>query len=240
MTVKRLFRSWDKKRLNKLLSSERGSFTLEASAVFPTLAVLIISFVIFGMYMYQKAVVYYSAASAAERTAFSWGNSHRDLATGMLLEPKYDGLYWRLGQDHMLSGLFRMDSDEGEAVIAFPYDYSRAENNGELAELVESKLATTARRLEAGAVYYEGTLSYNNELLQRAAVVKLKQPLANISISWKHEQIPAAMAQAMIVEPTEFIRSVDLIRYYAARLTGSQGEKEAEAGKVLASYQDAQ
>ncbi|MCA0757412.1 pilus assembly protein [Paenibacillus sp. N4] len=226
-----------KHRLPQFLRQEQGSFTLESAIVFPLLLVFVLIFIVFGMYMYQKVTLYYVASSTAERTAFSWDNSHRDPRSGMLTEPRYDGLYWRLGEDGIASGLFGLGSGDKARSLTLPQSgYSR---EGE-EDLPLGKMLGAAELLERTGQSYEGQIQYANNLVKRAVEVKLKQPLsagAGGQGYWSKE--PKTVTASGIVDPVEFIRSVDLVRYFSSRFAGSGGAGQAQAGKIISPYQGA-
>lgn len=227
------------KRLLHWLKKEQGSFTLESTLVFPMLMALILLFIIFGMYMYQKVVLYYAASATAERAAFSWDNSYRDPRNGMLTEPKYDGLYWRIGEDEMLTGLFGMKGDAADAAVALPLEMSDGESRP---ELNERKMEQSVRWMEQAGLMYEGNISYSRGVLKRTIEVKLKQPLSVQPFEQGFlKREPKTVSSASIVNPMEFIRSVDLARYYSTKFAnnGGAGQSKSQAGKVLAPYKGA-
>ncbi|MCF2940764.1 pilus assembly protein [Paenibacillus alkaliterrae] len=225
-------------RLLQWHRKEQGSFTLESTLVFPLLLTLILLFLVFGMYMYQKVQLYYAASSTAERAAFGWDNSHRDPRSGMLTETKYDGLYWRIGEDEMLGSLFGLGAGSTDTVITLPQELSS--DGGEI-DLSQSKMLRSVQWLERAGLGYKGEISYSNRILKRKIEVKLKQPLAVDALeqSWLKRE-PKTVSAASVVDPVEFIRSVDLMRYYSSKFAdrgGGAGPAKAQAGKVLATYQ---
>lgn len=228
-----------KARLLQWLKREQGSFTLESTIVFPMLFGLILLFILFGMYMYEKVVLYYAASATAERVAFSWDNSHREARSGMLTEPSFDGLYWRLGQDGMINSLFGLREGNKDSTVLLP-----------LSDAVDgSKNALPVRKMENSALWmsqagmtHDGQISYSGGVLKRTLTVKLKAPLSarNSEKSWLRRE-PKTVTTSVVVDPTEFIRSVDLVRYYYAKFanrTGGAGQAKTQAGQVLASYKD--
>lgn len=235
-------------KVKELLLRESGSFTIEASVVLPLLAMLLLIFMLLGIYMFQKNVVYYIASTTSERAAFSWNNSYRDPASGILAEPQYDALYWRIGQDNMLTSLFGLNEDAADISLPIPLtrqQQAAAGSGGSSGgggstgreSLPERKLSATGERV-LGSAEYEGELKYSRSLLIRKITTKLKQPLtiAPKFGNWEMKE-PAAMSAASIVDPVEFIRSVDLVRYYTGKFKGDNGSGKANAGKVLESYE---
>ncbi|WP_051251262.1 TadE/TadG family type IV pilus assembly protein [Paenibacillus harenae] len=234
--------SWNKVRVKllRLVKKEQGSFTLESTLVFPILITLILLFIIFGMYMYQKVVLYYAASSTAERAAFGWDNSNRDPQSGMLKTATHDSLYWRIGEDGMLSSLFGLGEDSGDTVVALPVE---PRGEGEKTALARRKMEHAVQWLEQAGVSYKGQIGYANNVLKRTIEVKLKRPLSaeTMEQSWLKRE-PKTVSSATIVDPVEFIRSVDLVRYYAAKFAnrgGGAGQAKVQAGEALAPYKGA-
>ncbi len=222
--------------LNRLLAQEQGSFSLESALVFPLLLAMILLYMLFGMYMYQKVVLYFSASSLAERTAFAWDNSSRDPRTGMLGAASYDGLYWRMGENGMLDSVFGLQEEEMTATVFLPAAAGQQENSGQ--ELAEYKLLKASERMLSGVAGLSGQAGYQNKLMIRSVEVKLKRPLSS---NWGGKsREPKTAARAAVVEPVEFIRSVDLARYYVSRFSSggaaASNKSKAQAGEVLAPY----
>lgn len=85
----------------KLKKDEQGSFTIEASLIFPIILILIILFILFSLVIYEKVTLQYQANKIVSQLAHSWGSSTMDVQTGEMDESDYvtnngDGLYWRL------------------------------------------------------------------------------------------------------------------------------------------------
>lgn len=118
---------------------EQGSFTLEASLVFPIILIVTMALIFFGVYIYMNVYCYGMAQLATERAAFTWNNSHRDPVTGTMdmnlinqTGIYNDGLYWRTLRDGVfgLSGSFT-DQKINKAITTVHYNatsYGRYEN----------------------------------------------------------------------------------------------------------------
>ncbi|MCU6710910.1 pilus assembly protein [Paenibacillus sp. J5C_2022] len=219
------------------LAGDRGSYTLESAIVFPLLFAVVLLFLVLGLYLHQKVVVLYAAAITSERAAFAWDNSHRDPASGILLQPNYDGLYRRLGGDGALASMFGLAGEDGRTAVQWPVKPgSSDENDG----LTAQKLLRAARWMDGAELAYKGEISYGVSGLTGAVVSRLVQPVAS-KLPWEHGAMsegPAAVYSGSVVDPVEFTRSVELVRYYTAKFgnrTGA-GRAKADAREVLASY----
>lgn len=221
------------KRLQRLIRSEQGSFTLESALVMPILLLMVLIFLLFGLYTYQKVVLYYSAGVTAERAAFSWDNSSKDPRSGIAPSGSYDELYWRVGSDKMLESVLGLPAGSGsETAVTVPQD----DNAAESADLASFKLIGASRWLSDVRPAFQGEAEYENSLVQRSIQVKLQQPITLRALELMlGKQEPKEVAAAGIVDPVEFIRSVDLARYYGAKLSNGIFSKK-DAGAVLADY----
>ncbi|GGD76693.1 TadE/TadG family type IV pilus assembly protein [Paenibacillus nasutitermitis] len=229
-------------RIRRWLRNEEGSFTLEASMVFPAIFFALLTLILLSMYMYQKVVLYDAASISAERAAFRWDNSYRDPLSGMGQTGNYDGLYWRISDNGALKSLFGFDGSPasgGYTVQIGDIDESAGETSGgdriddSPSSLPALKLSRTAKRIPRP---FEGEMSYSYGLLQKGIGVKLRQPLSirPLELMLGHSE-PRAASSAEIVDPVELIRNVDLVRYYTAKFEREPGgeSKRKQAAAVL-------
>ncbi|RED54757.1 TadE family protein [Cohnella lupini] len=198
-----------------------GSVSLEASMVFPWVLMITFLLVVFALFISQRALLYYSSTVMAERTAFSWSNSTKDSRSGAYPQGQYDGLYWRLTDDALVRGLFGLVTDQ-EAATSVRIDSEMVEGQGRNAE---NKLQRIG--YETASVHRMGTgeIDYRNAGINRQIEVRVTGNWIAEPLSWiRGDGETETEVTALIVEPAEFIRSFDLVRYYASRI------KEAGAG----------
>lgn len=212
----------------RLIRDSRGVFTLEASLVFPMLFYTVLILLFFCLYLYQSTLLGQAAAIAAERSAYTWDNSQRDDVTGAYVENKYDSLYWRLKDDGMLQIIFGWSGQNGSEQISLP------SNEAFSGSLPQQKLARTGGKLPSSM---QGAMRYDNQLLLRKVTVVLERivPLRPLE-RWMGEAKQSARSDAYVVEPVEWIRTVNLARYYGAKFTGrAKGQRmdKQEAGNAL-------
>ncbi|WP_165767878.1 TadE/TadG family type IV pilus assembly protein [Virgibacillus indicus] len=193
----------------KLRKSERGNFTIEASLIFPILLMLTLCLVFLSLVIYQKSALHYSANSVAERLAFIWDNSYKDISDGSF--DKYttfdggDGLYWRVTDNQFLSqfGISIFSGSSASVPIG----------SGGGGGLPQKKLSRASSGvLPAGAT---GTVEYENGLAGSNIKVTLTSPLnlpSSVLNLFGISEIKAEVSHA-VVEPTEFIRTTDLVIY---------------------------
>lgn len=215
----------------KLIHNREGSFTIEAALVFPIILFSLLILMFFCMYLYQGVVLGQAAIVAAERSAYSWDNSYRNARTGSYEDNKYDSLYWRLSEDGVLQGVFGWGAFSSEAIqLKLPYEGSVSQ------VLTFKKLFNTAQELPSGM---NGVMEYDNKLLYRKVSVSLNQLLTLMPLEGTIGDLTqTGQAESYVVDPVEWIRTVDLIRYYGAKFKGTGEGKadQAEAGEALKKF----
>lgn len=211
-----------RKRLVRFTRNEEGSFTLEASLVFPVVLICTLSLLFVGMYAYQQVYVKQLARSTAEKLAFTWTNSHKDLVTGSFNPLESDGLYWRLTQDNA-TDLFGMQLGGGEANIVLPTTIASG--------LVEKKLAKGSGLLPKGVT---GTAAYTNYLLDHQVKVAINKSFLMPTVLQKLVNSSQTKGQAVahVVDSVELIRMTDLTRTYVPTLVGRISPEKAKAALI--------
>lgn len=195
----------------RLRMDAAGSASLEAAMVFPVILLSTFLILFFALYAGQRAIVYYGASVAGERAAFNWSNSAKELRTGAYPEGSYDGLYWRMLDDDLLAGLFGTASSENGAESGDPAGGGSGDDS-----LTGRKLRAAAESMASSA---EGNLNYENKYLVRR--IKVEAVLATVPEplrAFRGTDAISAAPSAVVVEPAEFIRSFDLVRYYAEKM----------------------
>lgn len=199
---------------------EDGSYTMEATLVLPLVLFCTVAVVLFGLYLYDKAILYRDAAITADRAAFVWDNSHKDPVTGAFPIGEDDGLYWRFTGDG-IAGWFGFGGNGGSVTVPLP-----AEQPGTRTDGPRGKLLKAARMLPQQA---GGSLAYSNRLLERTVAVRLERTFVWNSFvrAWFGTRHAAAEADAVVIDPVETIRTIDLVRTYAPRLNAIMTPEQA-------------
>lgn len=196
----------------------------------PIVLMVTIMLMFFCMYIYQQSILQQVASAAVERSAYSWDNSYKETSSGAFQQGQYDSLYWRLTDDQMLSAMFGWAGAKNKQSVSLP----GGDSSGALPATKLSKVS----KLATGNI--QGEITYQNTLLLRKVSTELDQlinlPLLEQILSGGSEL--EASAQSIIVEPAEFIRTVELMRYYAAKFKGSEGSTtdKGNASEVLKKY----
>ncbi|MEC0372601.1 TadE family protein [Paenibacillus chibensis] len=208
------------------MKNTEGSFTIEASLVLPIVLFVTIILMFFGLYMYQQSFLHQTASAVAERAAYSWDNSHKEPATGEAASGQYDSLYWRLSDDAMLGALFGWSGLTAEKqTAALP---GQEDGSGKLPIIKMNKSGSMV------PAEMHGEISYQNSVLQRKITVDLNRtlhlpPLDSMLYGGSDAKTDA---NSVVVEPVEFIRMVDLMRYYGSKFKGSDENGKTDQGSA--------
>ncbi|MNQ93917.1 hypothetical protein D3C85_1094060 [compost metagenome] len=216
--------------IQSLKRDTRGSFTLEASLVMPIVLMCTMLLLFLSLYLYQTSILQQTAAVAAERAANTWDNSYRDARTGAVEADKHDGLYWRLTDDSMVQALFGWAGAEQTSSLSLP-------SGGTGDSLAVTKLRHTGQEVPS---HINGTMEYSRNLLFRKVTVSLDRliHLAPLERAMGSDLKQLGQSTSFAVEPTEWVRTVDLGRYYAAKFKSGKGSGASpkEAGAALKQY----
>jgi len=225
---------------------DQGSFTLEATLVFPLVLLATMLILMFTIWVYEKAVLQYVAQTTAQRATFVWLNSAADPRTGQVAATKHDGLYWRLSDDRVLDVLFGLAGNLSPITVKLG-DGPTGGSNSSVAS-ADSELALPELKMNRAAAWIpgrlHGSITYTNLLVKREVVVQLEN---RIRLPFMANRSITAMAKSVVADPVEFTRSVDLIRSYASKLKNSGSGNDSsgegtidrgEAGRVLLSQKN--
>ncbi|MFD0671451.1 TadE/TadG family type IV pilus assembly protein [Cohnella sp. GCM10027633] len=203
-----------------------GAMTLEASMVLPCVMMLTIVVILFALYVSQASVLYYRASVAAERSAFGWSNSAKEAKTGAYPSGQYDGLYWRLKDDALLQGLFGVAAG-GSGTVEVQIVPGTLVGRGASAA---DKLARVGASMPESV---SGEMTYRNIGFKRTVSVQARSSrLPDALISFGGREHATADVSALVVEPTELIRSFDLVRYYAEKMKTAPQDESAYRGQA--------
>ncbi|AIQ51081.1 TadE/TadG family type IV pilus assembly protein [Paenibacillus sp. FSL R7-0331] len=213
------------------LRSDEGSFTVEASLLLPIIMMITMLLLFFSLYTYQRTMLLQFSSATAERAAYNWDNSNKGTG-GAFPAGSYDSLYWRIGEDGLLASLFGTGSVNGGVELTVPAQ-------GAQGSLPKLKLEHSAEKLPANMT---GEMSYSYNFSGRRISTELQRvlrlPVLDGLMEDKSE--PIVKTQAVVTEPVEFIRTVELMRYYAAKFKNGKQENSSgtgmdkqEAGQML-------
>ncbi|GAB2536001.1 TadE/TadG family type IV pilus assembly protein [Gracilibacillus alcaliphilus] len=108
--------------MKSFLKDERGSFTIEATLVFPALLIFTLVGVFFCIIIFQLGTSSYMAQKVSNELAYTWNSSHKDIKTSEIDKANYtgldggDGLYWRVADNDIL-GFFNLSGFTGDSLI---------------------------------------------------------------------------------------------------------------------------
>ncbi|CAG7645488.1 hypothetical protein PAESOLCIP111_04961 [Paenibacillus solanacearum] len=207
-------------RWSGLFRSACGQFTIEASLTMPLILVVTVSLLFVALFWYNQTSLLQAAALSAERAAYAWDNSGKDLQTGEVDAGSNDGLYWRLTNDN-LSNLFSFLLPTGAVKVTLP-----------VSGPIPTGSSPTAKLTKSAAWFppsWRGELQYENGGLLRKIGVDLQRPFtspASTSRLWNKTSVDAD-AHAYVTDPMETIRLTDLARTFLAEIKGRIKPREA-------------
>ncbi|MBD8500011.1 TadE family protein [Paenibacillus arenosi] len=219
----KVFRKW------RWLSREDGAaIIIEASIVFPIILLCTLIMLFLGIMIYLKAITAHGAVLSSERAGVIWSNSNKHPLTGAFPQHTYDKLYWRALDDKLIDRVFQGGGADSAFSIALP-------NTGSSGSLAEKKLGLSAEHIPNA---YKGSMEYGNSLVERTVTTYLQEPVKdNVleRLSGKSIEVDGTAVTA-VVEPAEFIRTVQFVRYMQVKLTemsGTLGATPREAGSMI-------
>lgn len=216
------------KQLKKLLRGENGSYTVEATLLFPIIFLMLISSLLLGLKIYIKAEMFAVSSEVALQTAYAWGDSNADLRTGHIKHPKEDGLYWQVEQQlHVwLNALFQAIHARGVS------DDQKTHVEGEYSALLQKKLQRSLQKMPSS---YRTEIHYETVWNGGKVVVQASQPFSSpVALFPAHI---TADASAWTVDPVEWIRGTQLLRFFVQELK-SRNIDESEAERAIREYLD--
>lgn len=214
----------------RLWKNNEGNFTIEASLVLPIVLLVTALLLFLCLYIYQNSFLVQASSAASERSAFIWDNSHKEALSGEAAEGLHDPLYWRLTDDQLLSSLFGLGSGGAVKTIPIP-------SGVQSSELPDMKMIKGAGAVPDGM---QGEMIYDNKVLLRKVSTGLSWPLSISPLDkvMSREADLQVKSQSFVVDPVEFIRTVELMRYYGSKFKGTRGGRTdpGMASEVLQKY----
>lgn len=194
------------KRKRSFTKDDSGNFTVEASMIFPMILIITMCLIFFSLVVYYKSILQFEANRIADKVAFVWNNSSKDVHTGAFNQyttQNGDGLYWRLTSNNILQNFGLNIGGESAAV--------------------DKKLHRNLVDEIPGAI--SGSVEFKNKLFRNYVEVKLEQPLklpSMVTDLFKMDVMEASAART-ITEPVEFIRNTDFVIYVYKDIEKYQG-----------------
>lgn len=201
-----------RKWLHNLVQRDTGSYTIEATLAMPLVLLSTALIVVFGLYLFDKAALYRDAAVAADRTAYGWNRMAAAPAAGIESNGAGEGLYWRWLSDG-IGAWFGIGGAGGAVSLPLPASGESAASTGSPID----KLRQAARSLPSGM---HGSMDYSNKLFEREVTVRLERRFvwSGFAGRWLGSKMASAIAKSVVVDPQEWIRTVDLVRTYVPRV----------------------
>lgn len=204
------------------IKNNRGSSTIEAALIMSALLLIMVTLVFTFMLLYQRALLNKVAALAAQQGSEIWTDARKDIYSG----------YMENREDLSLSQLYQQlfDFDRNDVLELEIYnDESTAQPaaGGTQQDVKVQKITQMIRdELARGLLKPQTTslkISFSNNVLERKIEVSILQkigiPLSGVQTFFSGEKTMnlTGTGTAVVVEPDEYIRNIDLGVEYANR-----------------------
>lgn len=154
--------------MKKWLKEEHGSFSLEASLVFPAFLIFTLIGVFFCIIIFQMGSASFNAHRASTHLAYVWDNSTKDITTGEFdktqltgLPDSDDGLYWRTSEFDFLSIIGLNDFGSGGNISDKLYKVDDLDSNVILDAEYKSNILDGEVKVTASSPLYIPTFMKN-------------------------------------------------------------------------------
>ena len=177
----------------------RGSIVVEASLIFPIIFLAIVAVLYMCMFLYEKAYLQTLVNMTVQRGAATWNNPKKNTVLGSVAigDLKSSGLYWRL------------------------YDFDKSERIENIKDYITKRFGAYSvlnlfnkQKIDAGKsieVNIQDSIVYKKLVV--TVNLEYKIPAGKfLKIFGLKEKMPISVkAEAVINEPTEFIRNTDFV-----------------------------
>lgn len=184
------------KTYKKILKSDRGSLTVEATIIVPVVIFTLIALVFIGEFLYQQSYIQSVADRTAARGAEVWNNPSKDMIMGYISKDKMKDvcLYWRIP---VLESSKAKNVKQSKIEEYTKYLLSR------VSILDKPELLNVTAKMETDYIIYKKIrvtveAEYKNPFAPVLRVFGLKDTITIKTYS-----------EAVINEPVEFIRTTD-------------------------------
>lgn len=203
--------------------SSNGSMTVEAAVIVPFILLALIALIISFLIMYQKMLLISTASLAAQQAAEVWVDDSRNIENGA-----YKSAGQRLTLSKMYGQVFNLYYFNSPYIETF--DSSFAVNDDgvpKMDERVKKIRQIVCSNLSRGVMKTGSTemrILYSNAVVQKKIEVKLTQqiklPMGNLISIFTGKDVIELTAEgvAVVGQPVEYIRNMDLIIEYGTRL----------------------
>lgn len=214
------------------LKNERGSYTVEISMIFTLIVFAVITLLFTFLYMHQKALLVNAASFAAQQGAELWLDSRRSMEDGRVDNAEAaDPINYRifdnlLFTDKTYVGYIEEEADgKGGQRPVFKIDSSDG-LPGKKVQLIQEALC---RKIYGTVLKPKSTkiiISYKNNAFRGKLTVEILQeiavPLGGLKAFFdgKNTLTLSGKSYAVISEPQEYIRNIDLAVELSRRLGG--------------------
>lgn len=210
--------------LRAFMTEQRGSMTVEATLTFPVILLIVLVLLFAMLFYYERVHALKQANAAASVAAEQWNyGAGRGHASSEYPNTMHQGLYWRWTEGGIASW-FKFKSSADDYALALPIHESGI------------KSQPIAKLAAAGAdipQYFEGHIGYKGHLFFPRINVQLASTFQFPFLLNPGQRKIDEAAMALITDPVEWIRNVDLVRSYSASLQNRSISKEQAQQSII-------
>ena len=192
--------------VRNLIADDQGRYTIEASLLFPIILMMTASLMLLSLFQYRNAIILIQAALVADRTAYVWGNSAKEITTGAFMINQYDSLY----DESFINDIKYM-------IVPGNNDSFKLTMNNDTIPISnrELKLSKAIASLPQGM---NGEVNYVKNYITSKINARIAQSVLLYVPFNRTERNIHKFANSTIATPESVIRNVDLLVNYAGRI----------------------
>lgn len=202
----------------------RGSFTVEAAIIVPSVLFIIAVLIMASMLLAQKTLLSKAASLAAQQGAEIWVDSRKDFFNGAWAgSEERDPLYYRFFDGSFELKAMKMELNSAEDAGELTTNSLQKQKIKKLKEAIARSLHNPILKSKSTIVDVE----YKNSILERKIIVVIQQefkiPFGKLIGFFRGKDYItlSATGTAVVADPCEYIRDVDLIVEYASKVKGN-------------------
>ena len=164
--------------------------------------------------MYQYCFLVQHAHAVCERAVYSWDNSYKNYKTGAYNINEKDPLYWRVYEDSFFKNF--LDKTSNQILLSIKL-INKTTNIKRYFDIKKNKALDGIPKNMVPTIIYSRSITTPSITTTLNQVIQCPQ-LGRNSILTKNKNVHV-QATSTIVEPTEFIRNIELAESLSAIFT---------------------
>lgn len=211
-----------KKRVHSFMCEYKGSMTLEATFILPMLLTMLFIMISIGIVLLKVNTYQFVQLTAVERAAFNWDEYDREFSTGIRQSTYRYGLYEHDTMLMMLNQLIKLN----KPISYYNMSLDSSDEAAFSGTLKQDKLSQLNAYMQGGEHEFTGSVAFEQRNFMPRIVLRTEPTKLLLSLQYK------ANSSALLLDPTQHIRGVDLLVYYSEKISSKAKEKDAWLQKM--------